>query len=236
MTKLGRNDRSTLTSLSASQRTDAVNAYNAVFGEMDRALWCLSQHCRAPLLEGRSARVIEELVWTVKVWWGIQGVERDAKARMGQALAAIPWSTEMFEEAPDISEAGAEFALVLVKLVVEKSQELGVPRRELSLASKVLHWLLPARISVYDNFVRESLGVSASVDPLSNYYRVASKIFQAMQDLAADDSAWLGTVEPRTPLRALDKCLWWLGGGSAGKAAVVSDPWRVVDRLGLRRS
>jgi hypothetical protein len=31
---------------------------------------------------------------------------------------------------------------------------LGVPRREYSLASKVLHWLMPWQVPVYDSFVR----------------------------------------------------------------------------------
>lgn len=34
-----------------------------------------------------------------------------------------------------------------------------VSRREFSLASKVLHWLMPWRIPVYDSFVRGMLGV-----------------------------------------------------------------------------
>jgi hypothetical protein len=36
-----------------------------------------------------------------------------------------------------------------------------------------------------------------------------------------------------SPLRALDKLTWWLGGGAAGTAAEVRDPWQVTRRLGL---
>lgn len=220
--------------MSRPDRIEAINAYNARYGEMDSVLWCLSRHCRATLLKGQSNRVVEELVWTVKSWWGIQGVERATRERMAQALATMPWSEEMFEEASQTDETAAKFASVFIKLLVTKSQSLGVPRREVSLASKVLHWLLPWHIPVFDNYVRESLGVSAGVDPYLNYHLVATKLFQAVQDLEDEDTAWLGGIEPRTPLRALDKCLWWLGGGSAGTALVAKEPWSIINRLGLR--
>jgi hypothetical protein len=38
----------------------------------------------------------------------------------------------------------------------------------------------------------------------------------------------------RHPLCALDKLTWWLGGGSTGTAAQVSDPWQVIHKLGLK--
>lgn len=48
------------------------------------------------------------------------------------------------------------------------------------------------------------------------------------------DLAWIGSLEPASPLRALDKLTWWLGGGSTGAAAEVRDPRQVTRRLGLR--
>jgi hypothetical protein len=48
------------------------------------------------------------------------------------------------------------------------------------------------------------------------------------------DSVWIGSLEPRSPLRALDKLTWWLGGGNMGAAAEVRDPWRVARGLGLK--
>jgi hypothetical protein len=44
----------------------------------------------------------------------------------------------------------------------------------------------------------------------------------------------MGSIEPVTPFRALDKYLWWLGGGDAGRAALVNDPWEPVRRLGIK--
>ncbi len=101
-----------------SERTVAVSTFDARFGEMERALWCLSVNSRAGLLAGESSPVLEALVWTIKSWWG------------------------------------------------------GNP-------------------------------------------------------------GWIGSLEPRSPLRALDKLAWWLGGGSTGAVAEVHDPWKVPQLLGL---
>lgn len=49
----------------------------------------------------------------------------------------------------------------------------------------------------------------------------------------AEGSAWIGSLEPESPLRALGKLAWWLGGGGTG-AAEVHDPWRIPRQLGLK--
>ncbi len=60
---------------------------------------------------------------------------------------------------------------------------------------------------------------------------ISQKILEKAEEFATEDCDWLGGVEPRSPVRGLDKYLWWLGGGSAGTAAVVKDPWRVLRSL-----
>ena len=107
------------------------------------------------------------------------------------------------------------------------SLQLGVPRREYSLASKVLHWLIPWHVPAYDSFVRGMVGVPVSWDHLQAYRKVAVEIF-ALADTMTGDSAWIGSLQPRSPLRALDKLTWWLAGGSTGAAAQVRDPWQVA--------
>lgn len=225
-----------LDALSDANRAKAVIAYDAVFGEMDRALWCLSQHCRAALLEGQSTPVVEALVWTVKSWWGVQGVRTESKPLIARALASLKWSRHAFAEVSPTAQEGVRFAVDRVSEVVRQSMSLGVTRREFSLASKVLHWLLPWRIPVYDSFVRERLGVPGGWDHPEAYRAIAERLLEVSQNLAGRDVAWIGTVEPKSILRGLDKCLWWLGGGNAGNAVVVRDPWRVVRQLGLRAS
>jgi hypothetical protein len=54
-----------------------------------------------------------------------------------------------------------------------------------------------------------------------------------MAQTMTGNRAWIGSLKPASPLRALDKLTWWLGGGSTGAAAEVRDPWQVVRGLGL---
>lgn len=49
-----------------SQLADAVSAFDARFGEVERALWFLSAESRASLLAGESSPVLEALVWAIK--------------------------------------------------------------------------------------------------------------------------------------------------------------------------
>jgi len=217
-----------------SERAVAVSTFDARFGEMERVLWCLSINSRAGLLTGESSPVLEALVWTIKSWWGVQGVQSETKAQMARALAeSITWSPDLF--GPPVPEYGPEcagYACERVAELVSRSMSLGVPRREYSLASKVLHWLMPWRVPVYDSFVRRALGVPGSWDHPEAYRKVAVEVF-AMAYTMTGDSSWIGSLEPRSPLRALDKLAWWLGGGSTGAAAEVRDPWQVAHGLGL---
>jgi hypothetical protein len=215
-----------------AERVEAVERFNALYGETERALWCLSRHCRAALLQGRGTAEVEALVWTLKSWWGVQGVRSQTKQGMAQALASLDWSEELFAPTSGVPFGAADDASRLVITLVERTSALGAGRREYSLASKVLHWLLPWRVPVYDDFVRRSLGVSEGDQP-QPYKLVAQTVFRSLRELAADDTAWQGTVPPASPLRAIDKYLWWIGGGNAAQAAVVSDPWRPIDQLGL---
>jgi hypothetical protein len=63
---------------------------------------------------------------------------------------------------------------------------------------------------------------------------VADKTFAIASEVDGN-SDWFGTVEPLSPPRALDKLTWWAGGGDAGTAAEVRDPWRAIRELNLRR-
>jgi len=221
--------------LSAEQRSQAVTDFDARFGEMDKALWCLSRHCRSALIAGQSTEVVEALVWTIRSWWGVQGVRAETKGQMAAALAElVPWSQETIAETVSTGPDAEAFAFEAVSRLVEQSTALGVPRREFSLASKVLHWLLPWRVPVYDTFVRRVLGIPGSWDHPRAYREVVSQVFAMALDIGQDLS-WAGGAEPVSPLHALDKCLWWRGGGADSGAAEVRHPWRVVDDLGLRR-
>ena len=223
-----------LTDYHDSERAAAVSMFDARFGEMEQVLWCLSVNSRPGLLAGETSPVLEALVWTIKSWWGVQGVRSETKAWMARALAeSMTWSPDLFGPVPEYGPDCARFACEQVAEIVRRSMSLGVPRREYSLASKVLHWLMPWRVPVYDSFVRGTLGVPASWDHPEAYRKVSAEVF-AMARTMTGDPAWIGSLEPASPLRALDKLTWWLGGGSTGAAAEVRNPWQVTRGLGLR--
>jgi hypothetical protein len=221
------------TDYSDSERAVAVSTFDTRFGEMERALWCLSVNSRAGLLAGESSPVLEALVWTIKSWWGVQGVRSETKAQMARAVAeSMTWSPDLFGPVPEYGPECAAYACERVAELVNGSMSLGVPRREYSLASKVLHWLMPWRVPVYDSYVRGALGIPAGWDHPQAYRKIADEVF-AMTCTMTGNPAWIGSLEPRSPLRALDKLTWWLGGGSTGGAAQVHDPWKVPHLLGL---
>ena len=182
------------------------------------------------------AEEVDALVWTLKSWWGVQGVTTATRHAMVEALASMEWSESLFEPTVGAPVLAATGACDRVADLVSRSQEFGATRREYSLASKALHWLLPWRIPVYDSFVRKSLDVPADWDHPRAYAHIAQRIFNEVRALDDTDTAWFGSIEPLSPLRALDKYFWWIGGGSAAQAAPVGNPWEPIDALGLPRT
>jgi hypothetical protein len=213
---------------------EAVSAFNIRYGEMERVLWCLSTHSRIALLNQDDAPVLGELIWKIKSWWGVQGVRHETKFAMANALVTLDWSPDLFQ-VNKLSIGREEFAISRVETLVQQSMAMGASRREYSLASKVLHWLLPWHIPVFDSFVRKSLGIPEACDLPEAYGRVARGVFAVARDVTAANPEWMGSLEPCSPLRAFDKCLWWFGGGDSATAVEVQNPWRIVDELGLER-
>lgn len=208
--------RQPLEAVSEQELAEALQAFDRRYGEMEKVLWCLATHSRAALLDGDGeAPVIEALIWTIKSWWRVQGVRRETKSAMASALATMDWSPELFEPLDSPPPGSEESAVDLVATLVRESIAFGVQRREFSLASKVLHWLLPWRIPVYDSFVRSSVGVPGSWDHPEAYALIAKELFSAARQRSAANPAWMGSFEPRSPLRAFDKWFWWVGGGAS---------------------
>lgn len=222
-----------LTDYTDAERAAAVATFDARFGEMERVLWSLSVNSRPGLLAGQSSPVLEALVWTVKSWWGVQGVRSETKAQMATALAeSVTWSPDLFGPVPDYGPGRPEFACECVARLVGRSMALGAPRREYSLASKVLHWLMPWQVPVYEQLRPRDArrpGIMGSPGGIPQGHLGGLRDGPGM----TGDSAWIGSLEPASPLRAIDKLTWWLGGGSAGAAAEVRDPWKVTRGLAL---
>ena len=81
---------------------------------------------------------------------------------------SVTWSPDLFGPVPDYGPGRAGFACDRVAEIVRRSMSMGVPRREYSLASKELHWLMPWRVPVYDSFVRATLAESVNLNEASS--------------------------------------------------------------------
>jgi len=108
---------------------------------------------------------------------------------MASALVTMDWSPGLFEPVATPPAGSEEYAVELVATLVRESIAFGVQRREFSLASKVLHWLLPSRIPVYDSFVRSSVGVPGSWDHPEAYALIANELFAAARQTTAGKPA-----------------------------------------------
>lgn len=225
----------TIDEINVSEVVKAVKAFNDIYGEMESALWCLSKAARKDLLKNQPSDIVKALVWTVRSWWGVQGVQSSFKEIAAKALVKMQWNPEMFQENKLISNDAEDFAHKRVMEFLKLTNSLGSPRQEFSLVSKVLHWLLPWRISVYDSFVRKSAEISESVPPAQAYREILHWQFRYARQLATVSTEWMGDRDPKSPLRALDKYLWWKGGGNAGTAALVKNPWAIVRGLGIEK-
>jgi hypothetical protein len=128
-------------------------------------------------------------------------------------------------------QATEKFATESVSRLTNRMVELGARRKEFSLASKILHWLAPARVPVYDSYVRQLLGIPGFYKPEEAYEKLVEWEFSAARKMIDFDPIWIGNTGPRSALHALDKYLWWKGGGAEGNAVVVKDPWEVIRRL-----
>lgn len=216
---------------SLPDRVKAVQQFDERHGESERVLWVLAQGTRPELLAGEAGPVLDALTWTLKSWWGVQGVATASRRPLAEAIAGLGWTEAILDDRT--RPAGLLGKAEWVEVAVADACARGAARKEFSLVSKVLHWLLPWQVPIYDNYVRAQLGVPEWEQPRT-YRVVARRLITMADDLAAECDEWIGGSEPRSPLRALDKYFWWAGGGSSGYAAVITDPWRAVRELGSR--
>lgn len=216
-----------------SRRADAVSAFDAKYGDMDQALWCLSRHCRPALLAGESSPVLEKLISTVRTWWPVRAPAHTDLYMTAAITEVIGWSPGVFRPTSAFGSEAVDFAVELVDKVVASTKELsGSGRREYSWTSKTMHWLLPWRVPAFDQIVRDYLGVPKGWDLKRAYGEVARGILALAREEPLEP-VWAGPLEPCAPLRALDKWLWWDGGGRYSHAYVDPDPWHVVRELSL---
>ena len=76
----------------------------------------------------------------------------------------------------------------------------------------MLHWLWPEQVPVNDSYVREALGIDAQgKDP---YRKLVQWVFEQAARLEPQADEFVGLVEPRTVLRAIDTAVWWMADSS----------------------
>lgn len=210
---------------SAEERRRIVLEYDGRrdLAEAQRLLWASSQRCRIALLAHGAIDQVESFVWDVKTKWNVSYFKREHTNAVARALAGLEWSEDLFQPLSGVPQGAADWALDRVRAVVRETQrvvreELPIdePREEWALASKTLHWLLPWRVPAYDRNVRESLGIKEEKG--AGYESVARKALVQARETLGDGNEWMGTIEPLTPLRGLDKVYWWSGGGKNSKA------------------
>jgi hypothetical protein len=221
-----------LANVSAADCRLAVEAFDQLYGEMEDVLWCLSRLCREPLRDNRPAPVLEELVWTIKCWWAVRGVRREDKSRLARALVALDWDHSDFENDNVPLHEAEEYACSRVERLVRAGRTCGLARQEYAWCSKVLHWLSPWRVPIYSSFARKFVGVPTPSSHKDAYRVVAHRTLQVVRSVALSHSV-LDARGSGSPLRAIDKCLWWMAGGATQRSAIAKDPWRVFDELGL---
>lgn len=187
------------------------------------------------MLAGKSSPVLEKLIGTIRIWWPVRAPASTDPYMAAAITEAIDWSPDVFRPTSAFGSEAVDFAVELVdKVVASTKQRSGSWRREYSWTSKTVHWLLPWRVPAFDKNVRVYLGVPSWDDPERVYGEVARRIFALARE-EPPEPAWAGPLEPRTRLRALDKWLWWDGGGKDSPVYVDPDPWHVVRELGLVR-
>ena len=72
--------------------------------------------------------------------------------------------------------------------------DAGAGREEYSLASKVLHWLIPGQIPVTDKFVRKTIGITGRANYA--YGQIVHWEYSVARRLLSESTDWVGDAEP----------------------------------------
>lgn len=189
--------------------TKAVEAYNRSFGKQDVELWVLSLEAIRLRHDPSSLGLLEDFVWAVKKWGRIQGTWGSDRTAMAHALLdlGLPQSADDHT----LGDTEEEIAVELVKRLVSLSQSRGVRYRHYSWSSKILHWMFPDRIPVYDSFVRRYIHESGEGE--AAYRTIVTWEYAAARSLTPFRERIVGQVQPATLFRAIDKFVWWTAGG-----------------------
>src|SRR2546422_1525223 len=199
----------------------AVDAYNDErnCGEEDERCWEKTAQARELIFGSNHSpgapKELSAYAETIRLWGSIQGVARDDYPR----AAAVLWGNAVRHRVQGLKDRNILTARLsevvgLEEAVVDGMASAGIRRRHYSWSSKMLHFLLPATMPVYDSIVREYLGTAEGVDA---YRAIATRAQACVRALAPYEAEVVGHLEPRTLLRAIDKFYWWEGRRSAAR-------------------
>ncbi len=182
-------------------------------GDEDANLWEDTADARELLLEPNDSIgtpvEIEAYVEAVRLWGSIQGVSRSDYPMAADALWGGPVRTTIRGLSRwTIVTAAITDVIRLEETMVKAMVNSGIPKKHYSWASKMLHFLLPATMPIYDSFVLGYLGAS---DGIHGYSEIAVTTQRCATELAPYEAEIVGDIEPRTLLRAIDKFYWWEG-------------------------
>ena len=171
------------TKVDVAEAAEGVRLFNLRYGDMEKAAWCLSRASQPELLSKTVGPVLPELVWTVKKWMKVQYVSPSVKTIAPQVLVEFDWTPDLFDDT-SFDRATKDFAKERLANFVKRMIEMGGPRAEISLASKVLHWIAPARVPIFDQYVRKHVGISGSAAWERAYGELVEWEFDAARDCA----------------------------------------------------
>ena len=193
-----------------SSIADGVRQYNqtpfrgTTFGEIDAGLW---ERAKAFTNRQPADFAVEELqdwIWAVKKWGSIQVVWHSDKVYMAQALRTIRFPED---HSKWTTSQKADWAFTAVCGLSRAGKEAGVHYYHLSWASKILHWMLPELVPVYDALIRAYLGYGSRAGE-QVYRGVVDWEHELASRLTEHRGEIVGDVEPTALLRAIDKFLW----------------------------
>lgn len=195
-----------------------VAKYDAKHGHLDARAWSLSLAARPLLFNRECGPELVDFVWYIAKTWGrVLGIVTDVREAAVSTLLQMQWSESHFETYVPAGLQDQILAVCAVSALVDGLKERGIRRREFSASSKVLHWLMPWRVPIYDDRVRKALGLPLGPDDPSTatYREIVRWEFGAVQRLNQSGDLWMGQQPPHAELRGLDKYLWLPDGGGS---------------------
>lgn len=189
-----------------------IAAVRAVTGSEGRT-WPIVDQAREVLAAGeakpttQTKAVLETYVLEVAKWgrirrWLTEGDILCAALALWDVRDQIVALRGRNYSEPDIADA----VMRLYNNLIGRMRERGITKTHFSLASKILHWLLPACAPVYDSLVLQELQITAAGSEA--YRQIVTWEYKCAQALQPSADKILNGIRELTLLAAIDNFLW----------------------------